>query len=173
MSTTYPDPRTVTAREVLAGLRGIVEREQLDHVGYVGQEVDWQLAASGALCRGHRACVVGATWLAGGIDPVRTRVGYYFEHWSYGLPGACADHGDRLAWLEDRGYDGLRVAYEALNEAAQAYMDEHGLTVDSTWAHAGPLEGLFESEDPAGYEGFLIEPRDMLVVIDRAEELVA
>jgi len=172
MEATYPDPRTVTAREVLTGLRGIVEREQLAHVGYVDQRVDPGLAASGALCRGRRACVVGATWLAAGIEPVRY-VSPFSEVVTYALPGAGFDHEDRIVALKNGGYLGLLRAYEALNEAAQAYIVERGFTLDSMWAHAGPLEGLFESEDPASYESFLIEPRDMLVVIDRAEELVA
>lgn len=50
----YPDPRTVTPREVLHGLRGIVEREQMGHDGYIGHGVNRELAEAGALCRGHR-----------------------------------------------------------------------------------------------------------------------
>lgn len=169
----YPDPRTVTPREVLAGLRGIVEREQLDHAGYVSQEVNRELAAAGALCRGHRACAVGSTWLAAGIMPQKTR--YESGYSEFSLPGAQLEHGDRLDWLEEQGHDGLRAAYVALCDAAQEYMDERGLKVNPGWTTAGALEGLFESKawcDVPVYD-YLIEPRDMLVVIDRAEELVA
>lgn len=165
---TYPDPRTVTASEVLRGLRGIVEREQLDHVGYIGRKIDTELAATGALCRGHRACAVGSTWLAAGIGPV--------QHQCYGittfsLPGTHADHDERLAWLAEQGYGGLRAAYVALCDAAQEYIDDRGLHIHAAWHGSGALEGLFESEESLG--NHLIEPQDMLVVIDRAEELVA
>lgn len=167
----YPDPRTVTASEVLAGLRGIVEREQLDHAGYVSGDIDHELAESGALCRGHRACAVGATWLAAGVKPQRDRA--YVPYFT--MPGANGSHGDRLDWLSVKGYGGLLRAYVALCAAARDYMDARGLRVIG-WEDAGPLEGLFESESEGATEdesGFLIEPRDMLVVIDRAEELIA
>lgn len=175
---TYPDPRTVTASEVLAGLRGIVEREQLDHAGYVSHEIDRELAESGALCRGHRACAVGATWLAGGIEPTAHMFKFgTVQHVEFSMPGTGKDHNDRLAWLRDEGYHGLRTAYKALCAAAQEHMDQRGLEIDSdNWGTAGALEGLFESSNPSEDgedDGYLIEPRDMLVVIDRAEELIA
>lgn len=168
---TYPDPKTVTAREVLTGLRGIIEREQMGHDGYVSREVDRELAEAGALCRGHRACAVGATWLAAGIVPEeRSRRGL---RPAFSLPGVEDGHDDRVEWLEGRGYHGLLTAYRALCDAAQEYLDEHGYQVSEAWAGAGALEGLFESEhDDPDDDGYLIEPRDMLYVIDRAEELL-
>jgi hypothetical protein len=178
---TYPDPKTVTASEVLTGLRGIIEREQMGHDGYISWEVNQELAKAGALCRGHRACAVGSTWLAAGVAPHPRSVGgsrsgsKFFE-----LPGVEGGHEDRLEWLAAQGYRGLLRAYVALCDAAQEYMDARGLSVGVGWKGAGALEGLFESEHdeydadggPRG-RAYLIEPRDMLVVIDSAEELIA
>lgn len=174
MDVTYPDPKTVTPLEVLRGLRGIIEREQMAHDGYIGQSVDLELAEAGALCRGHRACAVGSTWLAAGVVPVQ-----HARYLTFSLPGVEGAHGDRIEWLEGQGYHGLLGAYVALCAAALEYMDKRGLSVSEAWRAGGALEGLFESEhDEYDAEGnpriyaYLIEPRDMLVVIDRAEELI-
>lgn len=99
----------VRARAVksLDGMAEIVRNEMLVKGHYVTSVVRPDMASS--VCGGRRYCAVGALWAAGGV-----RVDASGE-----LPGV-EEHA-RDGFLAHR--PGLRLAYEALNEAARAYID--------------------------------------------------
>jgi hypothetical protein len=165
------DPSTVTAAEVLDNMETIVRNEMVQHVGYVTDTVvRHDLAESGSICRGHQACAVGSLWLAGGVE---------FQEY-YGLltlPGVECSYAGRIDWLEANDYWGLLEAYEALEAAAQEYLDSNALVVNIGQRAYGALESLFESYDEEIYDeesdGYLIEPHQLVDVIARARELLS
>lgn len=97
-----------SALNALAGMEQIVDAEMLIHGEYATDViVNSKLFESGAICGGRQYCAVGSLWVGGGIKYDRR----------LGLPGVAPYQRD--AFLAHR--PGLRLAYEALNEAAQGW----------------------------------------------------
>lgn len=151
---------TKIKREAMAALGGmsiIVNNEMLKRRQYVTVEVlDLDLADSGALCGGHGACAVGSLLIGGGVNPV-TKDAYGNE--CYELPMAYVDSGKRAEFMAE--HPGIKLAYDALNEAAQRFADAHGIDLetssllefrDVSASRAlelhGAMEALFEFERP-------------------------
>lgn len=104
------------AIDVLDGIREITKNEMLVARQYVSQDiVDPELAAEGAICGGRNACLVGSAYLAAGIKLKKDDMGFV------DLPG-IGDADDRARFRKNR--PGLRVAMDALNEAALARIEK-------------------------------------------------
>lgn len=153
-------------RQIIERMEEIVRNEMLDYGYYVSDEIERpDLAEIGAVCGGRRACAVGSLYLAAGIKPI---VREYDDEPIARLPGT--DPSERLMFMMTR--PALRTAYEALNDAANEYIDREGIEVnrepDFYGAHSyhGDLEVLFETGDPA------IGRDELLTVTARAKELV-
>jgi hypothetical protein len=126
------------AREVLARMATIVKNEMLVHNEYVTDRVERpDLAETGAVCGGRRACAVGALYLAAGVRPRRMEYGA-------SLPGVLPEN--RRAFLRRR--PALKLAYDELNAAAGRYAArngiEHGEGREFAYGDSGLLEQLFE-----------------------------
>jgi hypothetical protein len=158
------DPTTATADQILDNMEYLVERERLVRGSYIDQEVDPE--RSGALCQGHKACAIGSLWLAAGV-PVRPLV-TALGRTTYMLPGT--DEWERDEFVEDK--PGLKLAYTALNDAAEVFADEHGIGLDLLREDSGfedAIEALFEgttpetanSDDPV----YLLSRDDLLTII--------
>jgi hypothetical protein len=130
-----PSQKTVgQALDALDGMATIVKREMTGRVGYVSQYTyDKRLAESGAICGGRKYCAVGSLWVGAGIKPEG-------HDGTVNLPGT--DEDERDAFL--RGRHGLRLAYNALNEAADAYVKRTGAR--KTALFEAPIEALFEGQ---------------------------
>ncbi len=144
---------------ILDRMAQIVDNDMLVRGDYVENEVTRpDLAESGAICGGHRACAIGSLWIAGGLDPENAYV--------KGTPDPFA-YDRRETYLSDK--PALRRAHAALCSAAEDYGDRRDLFVagDAFWPD--PLEALFETgEDDDGP----INPRELLTVIDMAREIL-
>lgn len=92
--------------KVLDGMREITRAEMLMYGDYISDYVDPR--RSGAVCRGHRACLIGSAYLSGGVAPEQ------MGHRNWNLPGTGTY--ERQEFLAHR--HGLRVAIEALDKAA-------------------------------------------------------
>ncbi len=91
------------------------------------------------------------------------------------LPGTSAG-ASRIAFLKDR--PALKLAYDALNDVAQKYVDKNGIDlieVSELGAFHGAMERLFESsnsdkrypeDDP------LLERDDLLKIIKKAKRKI-
>lgn len=118
------------ALETLDNMRQIVKNEQLKRGEYVSQEKDDELAAQGAICGGHKACLLGTTWLGYGIKPI-IQMGHYYGP-EVELPG-IEDEETRAIFLKRR--PALKLVYETLNELADAKLPEkkRGEFRDNEW----------------------------------------
>lgn len=136
------------ALKALDGMLEIERNEMLVRGEYISVEIDDELAERGAICGGHRACLVGSLWLGYGVKPEKGTFCWGEEF--YKLPGT---EDGRAAFLSRR--PGLKVAYDALNDAAERcvsralsnadYEDFHG---EARRVYSGSLaETLFESGD--------------------------
>lgn len=90
------------ALQTLDNLAQIVKNERVIHGIYIDSSVDPEF--SGAVCGGHKACLIGSTWLAYGIKMEDDD-----------LPGALPS--ERSFFLRNR--PALRAVYDALNDAAE------------------------------------------------------
>lgn len=90
------------ALQTLDNLAQIVKNERVIHGLYIDSDIDPEF--SGAVCGGHKACLVGSTWLAYGIKMEDDE-----------LPGAFPS--ERPSFLRNR--PALRAVYDALNDAAE------------------------------------------------------
>jgi hypothetical protein len=170
-----------TALEIVENFEILVGRERLVRGTYMAQpgvladwlgaENDFELQEAGALCGGARACALGTLHLA---------TGHRWNAW----PGS----GEFNAMARDLGTP-LGQAMTALDEAAVAYAEEHGLShhvaddpVSEYATH--PLEELFENPGVAELETLPETPEViknehsamsgvMLEVARRAKELLA
>jgi hypothetical protein len=125
---------------ILDGVKQMARREQLIRTTYIGQGVDEKLRERGAICGGHKACLIGSLFLAAGVQPTgNERVGYELHQ---------AEPRSRSNSMARR--PALRLAYDALNLAAERseakLVKEFG---DNWWGgHAivqGRAENLFEN----------------------------
>jgi hypothetical protein len=129
------------ALDALNKMSLIVRNDMLMRGEYLTPDiVDYELAKKGAICGGHKACAVGSLYLAAGVRRERRELA-----WS--LPGAYPH--ERPYFMASR--PALRVAYEALNAAAERYCGRHGIDLDNYTRYdamtneAGMLERLFEA----------------------------
>jgi hypothetical protein len=125
------------ALSTLDGMREIVRNEMLTRGVYLTDVEEPDLAKSGALCGGRRACLLGSAWIAYGIKPD--------EKWDE-LPGV--DEGERSGFLRHR--PALKAVYDALNLAA-----ERKLARDPGLCRAkfdSPAEALFEGNYRTGLD---------------------
>lgn len=124
---------------ILEGMEQIAERNMLIHGRYVTAEVHSpELAQSGAVCRGHKACAIGSLYLAGGVRMTyeKTNSGIMLAN----MPGV--DEEDRAEFLRNR--PALRAAYDALNEAADRFIKRNGVKFPYDRTFNASIEALFE-----------------------------
>ncbi len=143
------------ALSALDGMREIVRREMLVQGEYVEQYVS-EPKFTNALCGGRKHCAIGSLWVGGGVRYERDDFG------DVSLPGVL--EGFRDDFLRPR--HGLRAAYDALNTAAWAFADRHGLDL-AEMEHDAAIEALFE-----GWYGNGLTKRDLLAVIAAAKRIV-
>lgn len=144
------------ALSALEGMRGIVRREMCHPGAYVEADVSNPvLAAKGAICGGRKHCAVGSLWVGGGIRPKVD------EYGDLVLPGVYEE--ERRDFLIHR--PGLRLAYDSLNNEAQAFINGHD--VEPNEIFSAPIEALFEAEYNNG-----LTKRDLLSIIAAAKRRV-
>jgi hypothetical protein len=107
---TVSDRTRESALKALDGMEEVVQAEMLVHGVYATEVIDEKLAEKGAICGGRQYCAIGALWTGAGI-----RVEPYGRD---RLPGVYP--AERRDFLARR--PGLRLAYETLNEVAQAWV---------------------------------------------------
>jgi hypothetical protein len=112
---------TITATETLDRMRDLVQEERLYHGTYA--------SSHGGTCGGDRMCAVGTLWVAAGAP--RGEVGELLN----------ILQSEREPALERMPH--LRVAYDALNRAAEEGAARRGLVI-SRLGFTAPLEALFE-----------------------------
>lgn len=141
----------------LGGMQIVVNNEMLKRRTYISDCVeDQELAEAGALCGGHKACAVGSLLLGAGVKP--TMSGDYAD-----LPEANPNTlvsgrpSPREKFMADN--PGVKLAYDALNQAAQQWADEHDVDLSKSslllfnpasdaLERYGAMELLFEYEKP-------------------------
>lgn len=103
------------AIEIINGIVEITKREQLQQGMYIFPDKDEKLAASGAICGGHKACLLGSAWLSAGVKPVISRdtlgtiIGAY-------LPALEDGSTERKKFLRNR--PALKLALQTLDALA-------------------------------------------------------
>lgn len=136
------------ALKTLDGMVEITKNEMLARgVYFSDQVVRRDLAESGALCGGRRACLIGSAWVAYGVKLDKEAV----------LPGT--DEDERHQFLRNR--PALNAVYKALNNAAQRKFDRDPDLVERD--HESAAEALFE-----GNYGERINRTDILRLIASA-----
>lgn len=124
------------ALQTLDGMAQIVRAEAMARGSYVGDDAPPEAPP---ICQGVRACAVGSLYLAYGV---RSKVAEDGDRY---LPGVYAF--ERKGFMERRA--GLRLAYDALNEAADRYAERRRINLDEhsyMGPRAGALERLFEHD---------------------------
>ncbi len=148
--TTTPELRT-EALAILDRFCQIVDNDMLVRGEYVEAGVSRpDLADAGAICGGHRACAIGALWIAGGHKPEAT------DHYSTWY--SIFRFEIRAEYLAQR--PALELAHTALVAAAIEYADRHDYEL--TGEFSDPLEDLFEAA--RSRENERIDPRKLLAV---------
>lgn len=172
-----------TAEETIDRMRQIVEAEMIMHMDYISDDIDHDRQREGAICGGHRACAVGALYLAFGVIPKYERDDGTI--WNVSLPGTYAPV--RSEFMER--VPELGRAYRALNTAAEQVMREYAVNHDldpdemftADFRHAmafnGPMESMFEhywaEEDDRVNDGMTQGDKErMLMMLDRAQEIL-
>lgn len=140
------------ALSALDGMREIVRREMLVQGEYVEQDIT-SPQLSGAICGGRKHCAVGSLWVGAGVKYEKD-----YDGWIT-LPGVASF--ERPDFLRPR--HGLRVAYDAINRAAQAFADKNGIDLEEMDLTA-PIEALFE-----GHCGNDLTKSDLLKIISAAK----
>jgi len=135
------------ALDILDGMLQIADNEMITKGIYYKEECE-RPDLKDQICGGHRACLIGSMWVAALVRPKK------LEYWDeLTLPGV--EYGeDRDEFLKRR--PGLRLAYNALNEAAERRLvkispdwekNEVDFSTNNVGADAGPAEFLFENTD--------------------------
>lgn len=168
---TYSQETKDRANHILDGVVTISENDQLIHGEYVTSRiVKPELAAQGAICGGHQACLVGSVaiaslrrfdrandaWLA--IQAIRHGLhtdptNYWFE-----------DYEEERKYINRR--PALKLAMTALNEAAEAILAAKRQTpkVRDARSHPTPAEGYFEV-----YLSGASKPKTHAAIVDLVE----
>lgn len=138
-TTTALRPYQEKALNTLDGVIKIADNEMLIQGDYVTAEiVNPELAKKGAVCGGRKACLVGSTYLAHGVKVWREDGGL-FETWR------------RDDFMRTR--PALRLAYEALNEAALRLIKREHRDVIAEWSY----DGIGLSEPSQGWGEYFFE----------------
>jgi hypothetical protein len=147
------------AIQALDGMREIVRHEMLTTGTYIEEEIsNPRLAKSGAICGGHKHCAIGSLWVGAGIKPVKQDTCNF-------LPGA--DEVSRPNFLKHR--PGLKLAYNALNEAASDFMENKEIWPGPARTFDAAIERLFEG---CWDDGETLTKRDLLGIIAAAKRKV-
>lgn len=105
-----------TQEKALSTCDGVIEitkNEMLVHGIYVSDNIrNRDLKARGSICGGRQACLVGSVYVSYGVGVFRADGAYRAD-----FPGFSA--GVREDFMRNR--PGLRLAYNAINEAARRY----------------------------------------------------
>lgn len=118
------DPIT-KANQVLDGIQEIARAEMLEHGLYLSEKVE-NPDRSGAVCHGHKACLVGSAYLGYGV---RRR----YDPWGYWeLPGVGMN-ADRTKFVAKR--PGLKLALESLDQVAERWMKRRGVQIEGFIRH--------------------------------------
>lgn len=158
--TTTPTEVRDEALAILDRMQTMVDNEMVAHVGYIGEDiVRPDLKKADAICGGRNACAVGSLWLAAGVRLRKNK-----DWGDVELPGV--DHERRSAYLKRK--PALRYAYDALNAAAQTYIDSDE-SLGSLRCAPGALEDLFENWFRRGRS---IDPSELTHVIAAARAAI-
>lgn len=140
------------ALKALDGMREIVRAEMLTAGTYVSSYIS-NPNRLGSICGGRKHCAIGSLW-----------AGYGVKRGKYG-DMAGTDQDVRAHFLRPR--HGLRLAYDALNQAAQEFVTKHdGISPREDFV--APLEALFEGSWDDGD----LTKRDLLGIIAAAKRKV-
>lgn len=142
------------ALKALDGMATIVKAERLERGVYVSDEVVDPRRA-GALCQGRNYCAIGSLWVGAGIRPT---IGRWVDlderpRVTVSLPGAALTEKGRAEFMRRR--PGLRVAYQALNAAADDYIERRNIDRQELLEAVGDdfeasIELLFEGDEDLG-----------------------
>ncbi len=147
----------VEALWALDGMLEVTRNEMLRRGDYISRfVVSEYLEEHGAVCGGHRACAVGALWLGAGVE-IEYSMGMAT------LPGTNDSH-QREEFLETR--PALALAYAAMNQVCDEYIDELDLRGRLNADFADSMEQLFESTS----DEYDPETSDPLSLIDAQVE---
>ena len=156
--------KAVTA---LDNMKEIVKNDMLEQGVYVTEEVvNEKLAEQGAICGGHRACAVGSLWIGYGIrlegPQGEKELPGTNDSRAYDWQSGRREPSERQEFLRTR--PGLRLAYDALNEAADKYVEKRELEDYLDNSFDASIEALFE-----GTYGEKVHRKDMLQIINNAK----
>lgn len=104
------------------------------------------------LCDGVQACAIGSLYLAAGIPAFLHRDGASLKVHMFHTGAQHRYYG--AEFIERHANRGLKIALEALDEAAIEYADEKGMHLHSE--HVG-VEALFEGNSWAGGDQYIFE----------------
>lgn len=155
------------ANKVLDGIVEIAKNEMLVFGHYLSEKVvKPELAEEGAICGGRTACLIGSAYLAAGVKPtVQHQDGREYVWLSH------VDIGDREPILETR--PALNAAINALNTAAEKWIDKESIYFLDHLYYESPAEGLFEDVRSPYFN----RPKDetyktLLLLIDDARKVL-
>lgn len=165
------------ALDALSGMNSVVRNDMLVRGEYLTDfVVDDGLAKKGAVCNGHQACAVGSLWLGAGVKLKGSA-----EYGRY-LPGVDSGY-TRTKFLSRK--PGLKLAYDAMNEACDRYCERNGIDLDGREApdgeiqvmtpEVGSMERLFEATyvDPAAEDDVpLLDLAELPKIIKSAREAI-
>ena len=125
------------ARKALKRMTEIVKNDMLIKEEYVTPDVfSEELAKAGAVCQGHKACAIGSLWLGAGVKMQDNGYG------EFEMPGVMEGYRERFF---DYGHEDVRVAYDALNEAAARFIESNPrVAVSVDYNYEAEIEALFE-----------------------------
>jgi hypothetical protein len=169
------------AIESLDRMAQIVRNEMLIRGTYVDSEINEAKKAAGAICGGHKVCAIGSLWVGYGVK--------YEKRGKYvvGLPGVSDtktwdyrkdDYGPSARNIFVKSRPALKLALNALNESADAYIKRHKLELMDASEFEDAIEALFEGtrhyeDDDSDDEDTKVARKQLLSVIKSAKGRLA
>lgn len=193
------------ALEILDRMSRMVRAGRMERGVYV-EGMDWEQKRQALdldedlepLCNGWKFCAIGSLMLAGKVTPtMHYRKGgdysgaplsevYSFSRETQLIGEGIyvrftimgSDENERRDMWDSGEYEGLRLAYDALNKAADEFIERHEIPANHLASFAPRIEQLFEGEvqftDEDGDECArpVLDEDDLYGVVMRAAEIV-